>query len=48
MLYNITCFNLHFKWNFYIYDTLFMSEGTGDNIHQRELILKKIKLFIWK
>lgn len=41
MLYNITCLNLHFKWNFYIYDTLFLSEGTGDDNHPRELTKKK-------
>lgn len=33
MLYDIICFNLYFKWNFYIYDILFMSEGIGDNIY---------------
>lgn len=50
VVYNITCkINVHFKWNFYIYNYMYTSifcnlwvkELYGDNIHPRELIKKK-------
>lgn len=55
VVYNIICkINVYFKWNFYIYNYMYISifcnlwvkELYGDNIYLRELIKKKNEVYL--